>query len=222
VLCANNFERIGLPSFCDEYWDPIYAAAQELDLPVNFHIGFSSEDLASALLEDTLAVKRADTDRARKMARTSTALLLNQGDLIGSIVTSGVCDRFPRLNFVSVETGFGYIPFYLEALDWHWRAYGNKSDLLPSEYFKRQCYGTLWFERTTLALLDEFADNFMFSTDYPHGTSLSPGPASPAEVPSRHIATAYAGVNPEVARKVISGNACRLYKLPPAKARPAK
>src|SRR5207248_748306 len=100
-------------------------------------------------------------------------------------------DRFPRLKLVSVESGFGHVPFYLEALDWEWLTFGNTSPLLPSEYFRRQCYGTFWFERTTLPLLAAYPDNFMFSTDYPHATSLSPGPASPADVPAEHVAHAF-------------------------------
>ena len=42
ILFANKYERIGLPHFCDPYWDPIYAAAQDLGLSINFHVGFSS------------------------------------------------------------------------------------------------------------------------------------------------------------------------------------
>ena len=61
--------------------------------------------------------------------------------------------------------------------------------MLPSEYFRRQCYGTFWFERLTLPLLETYPDNFMFETDYPHPTSIGPGPASPKAqtIPSHHI-----------------------------------
>ena len=54
----------------------------------------------------------------------------------------------PALKFVSVESGFGYITYLLDSLDWHWRGYGAHldSELLPSEYFQRQCYGSFWFE----------------------------------------------------------------------------
>ena len=74
--------------------------------------------------------------------------------------------------------------------------------MLPSEYFRRQCYGTFWFERVTLPLLETYPDNFMFETDYPHPTSMSPGPASPAELPRDHIAKHFADVPPDVTRKV--------------------
>ena len=213
VLFANNFERIGLPSFCDTFWDPIYRVAQELDVPVNFHVGFGSFDMSELLRETSLAERR-DVDAGRPdKARANTTTILNQADLMGRMLTSGLCQRFPRLRLVSVECGFGYMPFYLEGLDWHWKAYGNTGPMLPSEYFRRQCYGTFWFEKTTLPLLKDYPDNFMFSTDYPHGTGLAPGPASPAEALSDHVESAFAGVDPVVAHKALVSNAAAVYRL---------
>ena len=90
---------------------------------------------------------------------------------------------------------------------------GAQSDLLPSEYFLRQCYGSFWFERTTLPLLEAYPNNFMFETDYPHPTSMSPGPASPAELPREHIEKAFAHVPPDIARKALHGNAAAVYHL---------
>ena len=144
------------------------------------------------------------------------SMLLEQGERLGALLTSGLLERFPRLKLVSVETGFGYIPFYLEALDWHWKAYGVDTagaSLLPSEYFKRQCHGTFWFERGTLELLHQYPDNFLFSTDYPHSTGGSPGPCSPAVQPAQYVLEAFAGIAPDVMAKAIFGNADRLYHI---------
>jgi uncharacterized protein len=213
VLFANKFEQIGLPHFCDPHWDPIYSAAQSLDMPINYHIGFSSS-VSEALSAEGVAASRADGDAdQRPHALKVSTNFLGQASLLGDIVTSGLCDRFPTVKLVSVESGFGHVPFYLETLDWHWRAYGNSSELLPSEYYVRQCYGTFWFEKATLPMLALFPDNFMFSTDFPHGTSLSPGPASPSDVPSVHIGHAFGGLDGDIARKAIYQNAERLYKL---------
>jgi hypothetical protein len=44
------------------------------------------------------------------------------------------------LNFVSVESGFGHIPFLLESLDWQWMGTGAHQrypePLMPSDYFR--------------------------------------------------------------------------------------
>jgi len=211
ILFANKYEMVDLPSFTDPHWNRIYGAAQDLELSVNFHVGFSSSTNGAATAMTQLL---ANFD-PRVAAKGTSLGLMSNADSIAAIVTSGLCDRFPRLKFVSVESGFGYITYLLESLDWHWQGYGAhlQSPMLPSEYFRRQCYGTFWFERLTLPLLETYPDNFMFETDYPHPTSMSPGPASPAELPRDHIAKYFAKVPPEITRKVMHGNAAAVYHL---------
>src|SRR5262249_6779782 len=99
---------------------------------------------------------------------------------IAEIIMGRICHRFPRLKFVSVESGFGYVPYLLETLDWQFnntQAPQRYPDMmLPSEYFRRQVYATFWFERGVGRLIDLYPDNVMFESDFPHPTSLSPGP----------------------------------------------
>lgn len=211
ILFANKYEQIGLPGFTDPHWDKIYGAAQEMDLSVNFHVGFSSSTDGSAKAMTNLL---ANFDP--RVAAKGTALgLMSNADSIANIVTSGVCDRFPDVKFVSVESGFGFITYLLESLDWHWKGYGAhvSSPMLPSEYFRRQCYGSFWFETQTLPLLETYPDNFMFETDYPHPTSMSPGPASPADVPRDHIMKHFGDLPEELTRKVMHDNAAAVYNL---------
>jgi uncharacterized protein len=223
ILFANKFEKIGLPSFVDPYWDKIYDAVQALDLPINYHVGFG--DREDMLREEEAAKRRAaNTEELRQAALRPAVVFMSQNYILGEILTSGVCERFPRLKFVNVETGFGHIPFYLEALDWHFRVYGNPTEmrLPPSEYFRRQCYGTYWFEKDTLRLLDLFPDNFMFSTDYPHSTSLAPGPGGATEVmPADYVADAHKELSPEIRDKACFGNANAIYKLDLTRRTPA-
>ena len=70
----------------------------------------------------------------------------------------------------------------------------------------------LWFEAKTLPLLQTYPDNFMFETDYPHPTSLSPGPASYADKAADHINANWGDVPHELARKVLHDNAARVYR----------
>ena len=69
------------------------------------------------------------------------------------------------------------------------------------------------FERGTLPLLEQYPDNFMFETDYPHPTSMSPGPASPAELPRDHIEKHFEGLQADVVSKALHDNAARVYHL---------
>ncbi len=39
VLWAATLAKHGLPTLTDPYWDPFYAAAQEMNMSINFHVG---------------------------------------------------------------------------------------------------------------------------------------------------------------------------------------
>ncbi|HKE72374.1 MAG TPA: amidohydrolase family protein, partial [Acidimicrobiales bacterium] len=135
-------------------------------------------------------------------------------------VLSGVCHRYPDLKFVSVENGAGWLPFLGESMDWQWLNVGAHKDypgrLLPSEYLYRQVYGMYWFERDSVrAVIDKLADNLMFETDFPHATSLSPGPASESPSPRDVMETSLAGIPDEIVGKVLQHTATDLYHLDP-------
>jgi predicted TIM-barrel fold metal-dependent hydrolase len=221
ILFANQYEKIGLPPFFDPYWDPIYEVAQDTEMPINFHIGFSTgADLLAAKRPKLVGESKTSKDDLAvdvtwTAKRNAIQMLVSNGDTIANLITTGILDRFPTLKFVSVESGMGYLPYLLESLDWHWKAHGalRYSSMLPSECFRRQCYGTFWFETQTLPHLVDYPDNFMFETDYPHSTSLSPGPASPADLPSVHIEKHMSTLPFEVAEKALWRNAANLYRV---------
>lgn len=210
IVFGASTEKVGLPPITDPAWHPIFAAAQEAELTVNFHVGFGE------LTEDEL-LKRTETDGAEHAWQTSLGMLGNSRN-IAAVVMGGVCHTFPNLNFVAVESGIGWMPYLMDSFDWHWKNYGGPGDFpereLPSAYMKRQIYGSYWFEKETVAdAVRRLPDNFMFETDYPHPTSLSPGPASPARRPADMAHDSLENVPIDVARKVLFENAARLYHL---------
>lgn len=217
VLFANKFERIGLPAFTSTHWDRVYAAAQDFDVPINYHLGF--EAMEDRMAEDTGArakIREGSAEEAVQYIVGGIDAFMTQPGVIGRLLTSGLCERFPHLKFVSVETGFGQFPFYLEMLDWYWKQYNGSKllPLLPSEYFRRQCYASYWFEQSTLDKLPLYPDNFMFSTDFPHGTSLSPGPCGGTTLtPAEFAAQGHGALDPLLRTKALSGNAAAVYKL---------
>jgi predicted TIM-barrel fold metal-dependent hydrolase len=218
IVFAPEFDVIGLPGISSGYWDRVFDAAQALDLSINFHAGFAGFSAADFRKQGDAAGHDDEAFRRDYARHSSLTALQGNSRTIAELTTSGLCDRFPRLNFVSVESGFGYVPFLLEALDWQWKSTGVlrsfPSATPPVEVFHRQMYATFWFE-TDLRLLDRFADNVMFETDYPHPTSLAPGPASyvdhPADMVRKNLADSGLGI--DVARKVLHDNAARVYGL---------
>ena len=135
------------------------------------------------------------------------------------ILISGICHRHPKLNFVSVESGVGWVPYVLEAVDWQWLNSGCRDehpemDLLPSEYFKRQVYGCFWFEKESARhTMQMIPDNLLYETDFPHPTSMSPGPASVASNPKHYIEEVFSTMPEETRHKVLHDNAARIYHL---------
>jgi len=210
IVFASEFEKVGFPRLADSHWDPILAAAQERGLSMNFHAGFG------AVGEGDIA-KLLDRDHfnTANLAKTSALFHIGNFKAIADVIMDGICRRFPRLRFVSIESGFGYLPFLLESLDWQWHNSGagkeQPNEPLPSEIFRRQVYGAFWHERSSLSLLPLLADNVMFETDYPHPTSLSPGPASIATDARSWVQESFADVPGDVARKVLWDNAAQVY-----------
>src|SRR5580658_1251149 len=212
ILFAAHYDKVGLPRLIDDHWEPLLSQAQEMGLSLNFHVGFlnSDEDLKSAV------------DQSKKMdfTRASSLVLLGNAAAIAEVVLSGVCHRYPDLNFVSVENGAGWLPFLAESMDWQWLNVGAHKDyperLLPSEYLMRQIYGMYWFERAAMrSVVDQLRDNLMFETDFPHATSLSPGPASESLSPRDVMEISLAGMPDETIGKVLQHTATRLYHLDP-------
>ena len=88
-------------------------------------------------------------------------------------------NRFRNLKFVSVESGIGWVPFMMEALDYQLVeiAEGRSFEKKPSEYFRSNFYACFWFEQGQAAadmMRKVGIDNVLFETDFPHPT----GPAT--------------------------------------------
>ncbi len=216
VLFPSQPQDFRQPALHDEYWDPIWACAQSLNLPISFHIGGQA---ALGVKEGEFTPKGGGMKTKAKFARFSALAFVGNSLGISEIICGGVCHRFPDLNFVSVESGVGWIPTLLESLDWQWHNAGvaiesPHYDLLPSEYFKRQIYACFWFERDVIARAAElYPDNIMYETDFPHPTSMSPGPATIAQRPEVYASEALAELPKEVVSKLLHDNAARVYHI---------
>lgn len=213
MVWAATMERHGLPPIGDRHWDPVYERAQDLDLVINFHVGVGStaEDIASFR-----ELRDGQFDYGYWAGNSTLAFLANSATMT-KLIVSGVCERFPRARFVSVESGFGFVPYLLEALDWQWRNIGAPEHhpgwLLPSEYFRRQIHCTFWFEQRSLGMLSDYQDNVMFETDFPHSTALAPGGASLAPSPRDVLEADAKLIDADVLEKALSTNARSLYRI---------
>jgi len=212
VLACSQPEFWGEPSLASRHWDPFWAAARAAGVPISFHIG--AGDVSSLFQDPEGLGVRAN------FARMSSMLFMQNVTCIADLIFGGVCHRFPDLELVSVESGVGWIPSYLEAADWQFvnsetRREHPEYDLLPSEYFKRQIYGCFWFECDGLAsALDLLPDNLLWETDFPHPTCQHPGlEGGLTQHPADYAERAFAGVPEATIAKVLHGTAAKLYGI---------
>ncbi len=197
----------GLPDLGDPYWNPLWEVCSSLEMPVNFHIGAAESDIAwfGTVGWPSLGMNQ-------KLAVGSAMLYLNNGACLANMIFSGVLERYPTLQIVSVESGVGWFPFFMQALDHQANELPPGTldylSLPPSGYFKRQIHACFWFETTGIGqAIDALgADNILFETDYPHPTCTYPNGLDLA-------AEALADFSDPVRRKLMGGNAARLYHL---------
>ncbi|MHB1890535.1 MAG: amidohydrolase family protein, partial [Acidimicrobiales bacterium] len=111
------------------------------------------------------------------------------------------------------EGQVGWIPYILERADTVWlenRAWGGVADKVPeppSSYFHHQVYGCFFDDPHGLRSVEEIGvDNITYESDYPHSDSTWPRTREVAERQMAHL-------DDEARRKIVRGNAIRLFGL---------
>ncbi|MDE3204771.1 MAG: amidohydrolase family protein [Acidobacteriota bacterium] len=192
--------ELGLPDYWDEVYDPLWAAIQDVDLPICCHIGLNTQ------LE---GLAQRDPTPQKGVFVPMTAL--STGEALGMWVLTGVLERFPALKVVFVEPGIGWVSWWLYIVDDLVRRQGYDFpglSELPSFYFRRNVYLTFVDEPDVVRHAHDRLGihNIMWSSDYPHPVSSWPR--------SRDVVdTVFTGVSDEDRRLVVSENAARVWKL---------
>ncbi len=147
--------------------DPIYEAfwreCERLNIAVAIHEGTHSR----------LPTTGADRFNSR-FALHACSHPMEQMMAMLALLEGGVMERHPKIRFAFLEAGCGWLPYWLWRLD---QEYENLSwevkqnvKMLPSEYFRRQCFVGIEPSEPYLPQLIEFigTDNLLFGSDYPH------------------------------------------------------
>ncbi|MCF8534504.1 MAG: amidohydrolase [Reyranella sp.] len=195
-------EQFGLPGFLSDHWAPFFEICNDAAIPINFHIATGGIDGFSITWDGF--------DFGRKLAVGAMLFYIGNAATMGNFIVSGLLDKYPRMKVVSVESGIGWIPFLLEALEYQVDEMmpGKGLQRRPMEYFRDQMFASFWFEKVApQKMLDIIGvDNVMFETDFPHPTSIYPDPQA-------QITEALGGVDKVTLRKVLQDNAVRCYNL---------
>ncbi|WP_106401491.1 amidohydrolase family protein [Actinocorallia populi] len=213
---SENPEPLGLPTIHDPngYWDPVMAAADELEMVVSMHVGSSSQ--LPKISED-----------APFMANLAWGAMRTSGTML-SWIFSGMFQRFPNLKIALSEGEVGWMPYFLERAEQvldkqrHWVQRGGRfqthaggggvdlDTLDIRETFRAHVFGCVIEDKHGIASIAEIGeDNIMCETDYPHSDSTWPNCIQKAK-------ELVSPLSPEVQYKVLRGNAERLYRFTPA------
>ena len=200
-------QQFGYPHIADPVWDPFWDAAQETNLSINLHLGSGgSQGLGANLIFEGLPPMFH-----LSVGGTNAAAANSQ--LMATVLFSGILDRFPRLKFVSSESGLGWAPYVLENADYQWAQMNLSREgmaLSPTDYFHRQCYINFWYEILTDLMQESIGiDSIMWLSDFPHPTSTWPNSRE-------YLDKSLVHVTPEERRRILVDTPARVFNLDPS------
>jgi predicted TIM-barrel fold metal-dependent hydrolase len=169
-------------------YDPFWAACQDLDVAVGLHPGVHVDTPGACRKFQLVAPSEnmSVTNMAMSEIHGGSGLGQAVGNMVdmtvslGRLLMGGVCERFPNLRILVLESGGGWVPSLLERMDEQVEAFPLEKrwlSMLPSEYFKRQCWISFDPGERTPGALGPIAgyDRFIWASDFPHNDAKYPG-----------------------------------------------
>ncbi|MFN6537391.1 MAG: amidohydrolase family protein [Nostoc sp. EkiNYC01] len=144
-------------------YEAFWTECEEMGIAVGIHEGTHSR-LA------TTGTERFNT----RFALHACSHPMEQMMALLALIEGGVLERHPRLKVGFLESGCGWLPYWLWRLDeeyenLYWEVKDNVK-MKPSEYFRRQCFIAIAPTEPYLPEIIEYigTDNLIFGSDYPH------------------------------------------------------
>jgi predicted TIM-barrel fold metal-dependent hydrolase len=199
VTMIESPSPMGLPSFWTDYWDPVFAAADETGLVLCTHVGTSG----------TLTTPSPES-AANSDAVPISLCGLNSMAACADLIFSGILHRHPGVRIALAEGGSGWVPYLVERMDYTWartRAGVNRT-MSPSELFARHFWTCFISDRTAIENRHAIGlDKLMWESDYPHNDSEWPNSR-------KFLATHVDDVPDDEVQKIVELNARDLFNFP--------
>jgi predicted TIM-barrel fold metal-dependent hydrolase len=155
--------NLGVPAY-----DPLYAFLAERGMVLAVHEGLG-------LRGPTIGVDRFDGFTARHLLSHP----MEQMAAMGSLVLDGALARHPDLRVAFLESGTGWLPYWLHRLDEHqeWMDPGAER---ATDLFARQCVISTEADDALIGSVLERvgADHVVWASDFPHPDALFPDAAT--------------------------------------------
>ncbi|HZU05503.1 MAG TPA: amidohydrolase family protein [Chloroflexota bacterium] len=182
-------------------FDPIYATAERLDVPLAVHGGPTGQ----------LGLDHFPTFAEAWPLGHPFA----QMQQLTSMVIHGVFERYPRLRVAYLEAGCGWVPFLLDRLDASWERLADRFPApLPRRPREYLCGGNVYYaaeiEESTLSTVARLVGGtqLLWASDFPHERAWE------AFLGDLDTLLAREDLAESTKRQILLENPCRLYRLP--------
>src|SRR5919106_2270970 len=157
-------------SLGDRAYDPLYDVLEETGLVLAVHegLGVRGAPTIGRDVSETFAVRHAMSHPMEQMAA------------MASLMLEGALERHPAMRVAFLESGTGWLPYWLARLDGHteWMHDTETADLslTPSEYFARQCIISTDPDDPLAAWVASQvgAYHVVWASDFPHPDAMYP------------------------------------------------
>ena len=184
----------------DPFFHPLWEAAQHAGMAIACHHG------SAGLPPWGLGVFEMGDNWFQQHA---SVFVYEQMRAVATVIGGGLLERFPSLTFAFLESGCGWLPYWLERLDSHYKRMPKHVPLLsrtPSEAFAGgRCFISFDPDEVMLADVAEVLGEewLVYASDYPHFDCKFPDTVS--------MVVERQGLSERAKGRLLSENAPRLY-----------
>ena len=181
----------------DQSLDPIWRAAEELDVPICIHT------LGTQINPLRTTIKHRNIDDAYGSMPSMIAL--------GHLIMGGVLDRYPTVDIAFLEAGAGWVPYFMDRIQSGYETFTLRAQRLPNnpeEYIRGDhlYFATEPDEALLPAVVDIIgAERLVLGSDYCHPEGKCPF--------TMKMLAERSDISHAVKQKILSDNAARLYRL---------
>lgn len=190
--------------YSSKEYDPLWATAQDLDMPLTFHVGTGRPAPGQAVqnVGDAGPPGRCVVDASVRVT-------------LGHLIFGHVFERFPKLKTGAVEFENGWVAPFMEQLDYdytqrttrpNWPKFSD-TNILPSDFFKRNVFVSFQEGRFGVQLREYIGvETLAWGSDYPHVESTFPRS-------HQILDNLLAECDPREKALIVGGNCARVYGI---------
>lgn len=156
--------------------DPVWATAEEAQVPVVFHVGGTGDLIDPDYFHNGLPVP-PDFHGGEENFRSVDYVGIPHPPMqtLATMIFDGVLERFPELRIGVIEQGAVWLPSWMRQMESAVEAFGRHEERLralslrPSEYVRRQVRATPYPTEDVGWIISQSGPEVcLFSSDYPH------------------------------------------------------